>query len=127
MNRTLRNLLVSACALFALGLAMSASAGDAAAGKAKYDMFCASCHGPEGKGDGPVAVAINPPPRDFSEGAFKEDTDEDGSAGTDADLSNVIANGAAKYGGKQMMAPWGGTMSAADLDNVGAFIHSLKQ
>lgn len=117
-----------ACALLALLLAPAAAwAGDADAGKAKYDMFCASCHGPTGKGDGPVAVAIQPPPRDLSSGDFKFDTDDSGEPGSDADLKNVIANGAAKYGGNMMMAPWGGTMNDADIDNVIAYIRSLKK
>jgi len=119
---------IAACAALAVLIVPATSlASDAAAGKAKYDMFCASCHGPTGKGDGPVAIAIKPPPRDFSEGAFKYDTDESGEAGTDADLKNVISNGAAKYGGNMMMAPWGGTMTSDDVDNVIAYIRSLKE
>jgi len=105
----------------------AAMAGDATAGKAKYDMFCSSCHGPTGKGDGPVGAALNPKPRDFSTGEFKFDTDKDGKAGTDADLKNVIKNGSSAYGGSPMMAPWGATLAEADLDNVVAFIRSLKQ
>ncbi len=117
-----------ACAALVVLLAPAAAiAGDAAAGKAKYDMFCASCHGPTGMGDGPVAVAIQPPPRDFSTGAFKYDTDDSGEPGSDTYLKNVIANGAAKYGGNLMMAPWGGTMTGEDIDNVVAFIRSIKK
>jgi len=127
MTQTTTARLVAFAALAVLLAPISALAGDAAAGKSKYDMFCASCHGPTGKGDGPVAVAIKPPPRDFSEGAFKFDTDDSGEPGSDADLKNVIANGAAKYGGNMMMAAWGGTMTDADVDNVVAYIRSLKQ
>lgn len=32
-----------------------------------YQSSCASCHGKEGLGDGPAAVAMEPPPTDFSE------------------------------------------------------------
>ncbi len=103
------------------------AAGEAAAGKAKFDIFCASCHGATGAGDGPVSVAANPPPRNFQKADFKFDTDGDGKLGTDADLKAVISNGAGKYGGNQLMAPWGGTLSGADLDNVIAFVRSLKK
>ena len=127
MTQTTSARLVACAALAVLLAPVSAFAGDAAAGKAKYDMFCASCHGPTGKGDGPVAVAIKPPPRDFSEGAFKFDTDDSGEPGSDEDLKNLIANGAAKYGGNMMMAPWGGTMTSDDIDNVVAYIRSLKK
>ena len=125
-HATLSNL-AAAFATAVLLVPSAAPAADAAAGKATFATNCESCHGASGKGDGPVAVAIDPPPRDFSLGEFKFDTDEDGSPGTDADLKNVISNGAGTYGGNQMMAPWGGTMSAEDLDNVVAFIRSLKQ
>ena len=43
--------------------------GDEAAiaeGKEVFEALCARCHGPEGKGDGPVSVTLNPAPADFS-------------------------------------------------------------
>ena len=118
-------LAMTAFALFAVpGAALAA---DAAAGKAKYDMVCAACHGATGKGDGPGAVT-DPKPRDFSTGEFKFDTDGDGKAGTDADLMNVIRNGAAKYGGSPMMTAWpAGFLTDADSANIVAYIRSLKQ
>ena len=34
---------------------------------------CAVCHGPLGRGDGPVAASLKPPPRDFSDNkAYKK-------------------------------------------------------
>jgi len=127
MLRSISRLALGAFAAGAFLAAPTAQAADVAAGKAKYDMFCLSCHGPAGKGDGPVGAALNPKPRDFSEGDFKFDTDSDGTPGTDTDLKNVIKNGAGAYGGSAMMAPWGPTLSEADLDNIVAFIRSLKQ
>ena len=53
--------------------------------------------------------------------------DEDGSPGTDADLKSVISKGAAEFGGNQMMAPWGGILSDADVDDVIIFVRSLKK
>ncbi len=38
-----------------------------AQGKKQYEMNCASCHGVEGKGNGPAAAGFNPPPRNFSQ------------------------------------------------------------
>lgn len=35
-------------------------------GAAVYAQHCASCHGPTGKGDGPAASALQPPPKDIS-------------------------------------------------------------
>ncbi len=107
-------------------LAAPGFAGDAAAGKATYDMLCTTCHGPTGKGDGPAGVALQPPPRDFSVGEFKFDADKNGTPGEDNDLKLVIQNGAAAYGGNPVMAPWG-HLADADLDNVVAFIKTLKE
>ena len=44
-----------------------------ARGKLLYDRYgCAVCHGAEGRGDGPVARSLKPPPRDFRDAeAFK--------------------------------------------------------
>jgi mono/diheme cytochrome c family protein len=120
--------LILATALAAPGAAFAA--GDVEAGKAEFQKLCASCHGPEGKGDGPtgkaLAAAGQPAPRDFSVGAFKLDTDGDGKPGTDADLKNVITKGAMAYGGSAMMAPIAG-LSDAQIDNLIAYIRSLKQ
>lgn len=35
-------------------------------GKQMYLKYCASCHGKEGKGDGPAAWAMNTPPTDLT-------------------------------------------------------------
>lgn len=34
-------------------------------GRESYAMYCSSCHGPEGRGNGPAAAALDPPPRNF--------------------------------------------------------------
>lgn len=107
-------------------VASDAAAGDVAAGKAVYDVNCSSCHGPSGKGDGPVGAVLNPKPRDFSVGSFKFDTDKNGTPGEDADLKAIIQKGAAAYGGSPLMAGWP-TLSDADVDNVIAFIRSIKE
>ncbi len=103
-------------------------AGDAAAGKAVYagKGGCASCHGATGAGDGPAAAALNPKPANFAGGAFRLDTDGDGKAGSDADLANVIKNGAAKYGGNVAM-PARADFSDAEIANLIAYIRSLKK
>jgi mono/diheme cytochrome c family protein len=116
---------VAIAALVAWLAPSTASAADAEAGKAMYTMNCFACHGETGKGDGPVGIALQPPPRDFSGGNFMFDTDGDGQTGTDADLRNVIVKGSAEYSGSPLMAPWP-TLTDADLDNLIAYLRTLK-
>ena len=107
-------------------LAGPAWAGDAAAGKATYDTLCTVCHGPGGKGDGPAGVALTPAPRDFSVGDFKFDADKDGTPGSDTDLTLVIRQGAAAFGGSAMMMP-NPALSDGDIGAIVAFVRSLKE
>jgi mono/diheme cytochrome c family protein len=126
-NRFRISSLLCFAAVAALMVPLTASAGDVEKGKAAYAANCLSCHGETGKGDGPVGAVLQPPPRDFSVGDFAFDTDEDGTKGSDADLKNVISKGAGAFGGNQMMAPWAGVLSDEDIDNVVAFVRSLKK
>jgi high-affinity iron transporter len=41
-------------------------------GKATYGIFCVSCHGERGAGDGSVAPTLNPRPRNFATERFKQ-------------------------------------------------------
>jgi len=40
-------------------------------GKQVYDVNCAACHGATGEGNGPVAFAVKPPPRNLVKEPFK--------------------------------------------------------
>jgi mono/diheme cytochrome c family protein len=121
-----RNLSILAVIAFGLALAGAAQA-DAVKGKAIFiKTNCNSCHGMEGKGDGPVAVALDPKPRDYTVGDFKFDANGDGSKGTDEDIALVIKNGAQPYGGSAMMMP-NPTISDADVALLVSYIRSLKQ
>ena len=51
-----------------------------------YGMYCALCHGPKGKGDGPAGRGLAPPPRDFTQGNWKF-------GGTRINLFNVVSKG----------------------------------
>ena len=125
MTRNLR--IFALMAFLASALAPSLAHADAAAGKALFvKTNCNSCHGMEGKGDGPVAAALDPKPRNFTVGDFKFDANKDGKKGTPADLTLVIKQGAAAFGGSAMMMPNPG-LSDADIAQIVSYVKSLKQ
>jgi mono/diheme cytochrome c family protein len=120
-----RHLLVSALVL-AIVAPSAALAADLAKGKETFKMYCETCHGASGKGDGPGAAGLQPPPRDFTKGQFKFDADKNGKVGEDADLKLVIKKGPGAFGGAAFMPAWEGAISDADIDNLIAVIRSLK-
>lgn len=85
-KRTERLVAGAAIALAALTATTAAAGGDAAKGKTLFTEKCTSCHGTGGKGDGPMAGAMSPPPANFTDPAFWKGK-------TDATLSNAIQNG----------------------------------
>jgi len=95
-------------------------------GRETYEQLCITCHGPEGKGDGPAGLAALPMPRDFSVGQFKFDADSDGRTGTETDLFLVIRDGAMKAGGSPLMAAWG-HLGDEPIRELVAYIRSLER
>jgi mono/diheme cytochrome c family protein len=81
-------------------------AADAAAGKAVFDAKCKSCHGAEGQGNPAIAKMMKVELKPLGEST--------------ADVKKVVAEGQGK------MKPVAG-VTGADLDNVVAYVHSLKK
>ena len=94
--------------------------GDPAAGKKVYEIYCVTCHGPAGDGQGPVGKTLQPPPRDFTKGDFKF-------GGKDQEIFDIISNGAAAKGGSPLMAPWGAVVPEGDRWGLVAYIRTLKK
>lgn len=113
----------SALLLTTLLMASSSSFADAdlAKGKAIYDQRCASCHGPNGAGDGPISAALpeGQKPASFVSGKFKKVTD-------DASIASLLDTGGAALGLSPLMAAQPG-MSPEDKANVIAYVRSLKK
>ena len=51
------------------------SAGSLASGKAAFAQYCAACHGPQGKGDGPDAAGLDPKPADLGAAHVRDQSD----------------------------------------------------
>lgn len=76
--------------ILAAGLLSLAAVPD---GQQLFTQHCASCHGPQGTGDGPAARYLYPKPRDFTRGTFKIRSTADGELPTDDDLFTTVARG----------------------------------
>ena len=83
-----------------------------------FKFYCAQCHGPSGKGDGPNVTKNFPvSPRNFTSAAEMNKL-------SDADLKNVILDGGPAASKSPMMPPWGKTLSEAEVD---ALIKHLRK
>jgi len=97
-----------------------AYAPDAANGEAQYQIYCASCHGARGAGDGPVGQNLEPKPVRHDDGAYMNALDN-------AHLFKVIDEGGPAVGKSPLMAPWGGSLSEEQIWDVIAFVRSLAK
>src|SRR5580698_7810043 len=82
-------------------------AADAAAGKAVYDKSCKSCHGADGTPSAGMAKSMNI--KDFKTTAF-----------SDAEIKTAVT------AGKGKMKPVA-SVTGASVDNVAAYVKTLKQ
>ncbi len=93
------------------------SAGNVALGKATYIETCGPCHGSSGKGDGPASVALNPKPRDHTNGAYMDKL-------TNGHIFAVIKLGGAQFGYPGM--PMQPQLSDEKVKQVIAFVRTLS-
>jgi mono/diheme cytochrome c family protein len=99
------------------GPAPTTSAAAASVCPPVYESRCAACHGHTGRGDGPSAASLNPPPRDLASPSFQ-------SYASDEALRKVIVGGGNAVGLGPMM-PAHPDLSAAELDALVRCIRSL--
>jgi mono/diheme cytochrome c family protein len=105
---------------------------ESVAGRDNFERYCASCHGLQGRGDGPVAAALSTRPADLTSlarrngGAFPRERVVEYVAGT--------GRGVAAHGSNDMPV-WGPIFHGLDpsdtrvgqrIDNVVRFIESLQ-
>jgi mono/diheme cytochrome c family protein len=93
--------------------------GDPAAGALLYSTYCASCHGPEGKGDGPVAATLSPRPANHADHVYMGTL-------SDEHIYKVISQGGASVGKSPLMAPWAGVVNDEGIRDLIAYIRKLS-
>jgi mono/diheme cytochrome c family protein len=79
---------------------------------------CATCHGPEGRGDGQNAFNLRPPPPDFQESLARLSV---------ADRRRVIEGGTAALGRSPLCPPWGRSLSPDDVDALLAWLDAAAR
>jgi mono/diheme cytochrome c family protein len=84
----------------------------AAEAKQIFDARCAACHGPEGRGNGPGAVALNPKPRNYHDQDWQAKV-------TDDEIRKAIVYGGAAVGKSPAMP------ANPDLDAKPQVVESL--
>jgi mono/diheme cytochrome c family protein len=101
-------------------------------GSVSFDLYCASCHGRNGRGDGPTAAALKARPADLTVLAR-------GNGGVfprDRVLAFIEGSQRAASHGSPEMPVWGPTLRALDasdarvtvrLQNLVAFVASMQQ
>ena len=109
-----------ACVLVASGWWMtaqgvSAAAGDAAKGKAIFQSKCVPCHGPEGKGAGPLGQKLKRPAGNF--------TSDESKKKSEAELLDVIQNGKPKTS----MVAWSKQLNEGEIQDVLAYVVTLRK
>jgi mono/diheme cytochrome c family protein len=87
------------------------------AGKQIFSQVCTPCHGPEGKGDGPAAVALDPKPRNLTDPGYMTSLDE-------RYLFELVSRGGVAVG-KSPMMPAQPTLGAQEIRNVVTYVKTL--
>ena len=91
-------------------------AADLSDAKTDFGVYCANCHGFEGKGNGPGAAGLDP--RYFTNCA-------DMAKRTDAELKKTIVGGGDATGLNPAMPAWGEILKPEQVDGLVAYIRSF--
>jgi cytochrome c oxidase cbb3-type subunit III len=89
-----------------------------AEGKKLYLTYCSSCHGDNGKGDGPAAQSLPVKPANHTSGAVMNQL-------TDQFLMEIISKGGSAVGKSPMMPAWGGQFKENQLRDIVAYVRSI--
>lgn len=95
----------------------AAAQGNVDAGKQLYQQRCSPCHGPDGKATTPTAQALNPKPRDHTDGTFMNQLSNE-------HLLKVIRQGGTAVGKSPIMPPQT-DLNDKQIQDIIAFVRSL--
>jgi mono/diheme cytochrome c family protein len=107
-------LVVWGLSLTVLNSTVLSASGDKNKGEQVYQQYCQVCHGPQGKGDGPVGMSLKPPPANLASKKVKNKPD--------SELLNTIRKG--KPG--TAMPGWENDLSEQQINDVIAHVRTLS-
>jgi len=87
-----------------------------------FASVCASCHGPAGNADGPMAAALTPKPARFADPAFWASK-----RGKDAELLMAIREGGGAVGRSSSMPAWGSLYNEEQARALLAYLKTLER
>jgi len=97
---------------------MDGDAAAAVAGKGTFNIYCASCHGQSGQGDGPAAVSLDPKPQDLAGHEMEVGDDY---------LFWRISEGGMMEPFKSAMPAWKDALSEEQIWEIIAYLRTLGQ
>jgi cytochrome c553 len=86
--------------------------------KDNYTAFCAKCHGPDGRGDGPSAGSLATKPQDYTNCAAMQKISDD-------TMFKVIKGGGAAVGLPADMPSWSDGLSDPEIHDLVAFVRTF--
>jgi mono/diheme cytochrome c family protein len=102
-------------------------------GRVLYQFYCATCHGPDAKGNGPMALALKTPPADLTTLAKRHD----GKFPADYVTRLLQFGGSSRTHGSADMPAWGPIFQYFDkasrlaaqkrIDNLRNYLASIQQ
>lgn len=135
----MRGLMLGVLVLIALGQFTTtagqtrpASPEDSLAGSASFDLYCATCHGRSGRGDGPTAKSLRTAPADLTVLARRNN----GTFPTGRVTASIVDSSRTAAHGTQDMPIWGPLFRSLDggderegtrLRNLLTFLASIQQ
>lgn len=85
-----------------------------------YQVNCASCHGPEGEGDGPAASALDPKPANLADATMMQ-------AMSDGYLFWRVTEGGGMEPFNSQMPAWGDVLTEKDHWQVISYLRTLAE
>jgi mono/diheme cytochrome c family protein len=99
-------------------LAVAASTASAQDAKQLYEKNCQSCHGASGKGDGPAAKVLKPPPQDFTTGLKGKSDDE---------IVKITKEGGKAVGKAAAMPAYGTKLNDDQIKSLVGYVKGLSK